>query len=244
MEEKNNNEFIDTENLIINDGISREISDDETKEKIPTELDTVQEKVDRSQKEKIDTLYYRIENDVYEKGFVAFQKKYVYPKNYVMTAAFVILMGVYIYQLIKNPSYQFGYIFLFLCFAFIIILWYNPYKVKKHLINSIKDIEPDDYTLDLYDDEMVLNTKINNIDETNEGVIPPETSINFEYDTIEVLEKKEFFLIYLKKKMFYLVPKEKINESQTENLRNLLKKKIDKKFFDEEIDTFKTKEKA
>ena len=68
-----------------------------------TEFSEVQE---NDENKVLAVLNYTITVNEYEAAFREFQKKYVYPKNYIMTAGFAIILVVYIWQLIKDPSYQ------------------------------------------------------------------------------------------------------------------------------------------
>ena len=104
------------------------------------------------EKELITTVNYTINLSEYDKAFKAFQKKYVFPKNIAMTTIFTVIIAMYINSLTKDAAYTMGYILIAVCLGFIFVIWYNTIRISRTLIDSIKDIEDDKYTTNIYDE--------------------------------------------------------------------------------------------
>ena len=51
-----------------------------------------------------------------------------------------------------------GYVLVLVCIALAFINWYNPRKLKRNLMESVKGIENDVYTLTIYPERIVIGT--------------------------------------------------------------------------------------
>lgn len=176
-------------------------------------------------------LHYTITVDEYDRGFRCFQKRYVYPKNWVLTAVFGILFLLYVQQAALDPTYTFAWVLMAVCLIFIGVLWINPIKIRKTLIKSIENIKDDRYTTYLYPDGAVICTEAVQ-EEGEEPLEIPPRKLSYALDAPEVLEREDMFLIYLKKQMFYVIPKHclKVEELQEELLRREFTEKLGKRF--------------
>lgn len=193
-----------------------------------TEFSEVQE---NDENKVVAVLNYTITVNEYEAAFREFQKKYVYPKSYVMTAGFAIILVVYIWQLIKDPSYQIAWFLSIVSLFSIVFMWYNPHKIRKNLIKSIGHIKDDRYTTEISESGIKISVEISETDETNEDVEIEPTFISYELDSPEVIENNEMFIVYLKKKMFYVIPKRDIDDGQRRILSDVFIEKLGKRYF-------------
>lgn len=203
------------------------------KEKVIEIIDTVESDTisDDSEKEILTEIQYTIKLEEYEKAFIAFQKKYVYPKNFVLSTGFAIVFFVYLFQLIKDPGFQFGWFLVAVCFLSIVMIWFNPVKIRKNLMKSICHIKEDKYTTKISNVDIEINTEIGEIDETNEDVEIPPKIISYEFDAPEIIELSDMFVVYLRKQMFYVIPKREMNAEQEGIISNIFKEKLGKKYF-------------
>lgn len=85
------------------------------------------------EKQPLETLVYTISLGEYERGFILFQKKYVFPKNYIMTAAFAIVAALYVFQIVENPAYSTAWVMLLVCLFFISLFGTTCLKSENHL---------------------------------------------------------------------------------------------------------------
>ena len=134
-----------------------------------------------------------------------------------------------------------GYVLVLVCIALAFINWYNPRKLKRNLMESVKGIENDVYTLTIYPERIVIGTVLEpeNEKEPEEyeevfGEIPIKEDIAdteiYLNKNVKVIERKNFFMIYIKKSMFYVVPKETLTQEEIEIMNLHFQKQLDKNF--------------
>lgn len=176
---------------------------------------------------------YSIPLDIFNKAFTAFQKKFIYPKTYIMTFCYVFIIIWQVTLIARDIASSIsGFIIAISIFA-IFISWYNPRKIKNNLLISIKEIETDLYKFKLYDDSIALlalsKEEIYSISnpqeeaETSEKLEVldnPENEGNFdvfEGDTTNDSMKKPTFLMFdnayfsiIEKDEFYMLYQSKV----------------------------------
>lgn len=176
---------------------------------------------------------YSIPLDIFNKAFTAFQKKFIYPKIYIMTFCYVFIIIWQVTLIARDIASSIsGFIIAISIFA-IFISWYNPRKIKNNLLISIKEIETDLYKFKLYDDSIALlalsKEEIYSISnpqeeaETSEKLEVldnPENEGNFdvfEGDTTNDSMKKPTFLMFdnayfsiIEKDEFYMLYQSKV----------------------------------
>lgn len=180
---------------------------------------------------KLTDLNYTITVDDYDKAFHEVQKKFEFGRNTIFT----VLVGIIgILNLItaiqKYPDNNNNVMLVAICLAFIAILWVMPFKRRKTLREALSTIEDDSYETEVYDDKIKISVvpKIN--PETNEPFEVSPKIIFYETDLPYVIEIPDEFIIYIKKQMFYVIPKRFISEEQIEILRKEFSEKA-KKFY-------------
>ena len=153
---------------------------------------------------------------MFGRAFDAFQKRFVYPRNNVMAVILLIAAAFNIWAIVKGKSSAIGYVLVMACIALAFVNWYNPKKLKRNLMESIKGIEGDVYRLKLLPDKLVIGTVLEPLpeeekpkEEYEEEVfedtpVPEEIADTEIYMTkdVYILDKPEFFMVYLKRAMF------------------------------------------
>lgn len=203
------------------------------------------------------TLEYTIKTEEYITAFVAFQKKYVYPKNYILTAIFAAIAILYGNQIYVDPSYSIAWLLIGMCVLFVAQMWFNTYRVRKKLATSIKEIADDKYTTNVFENGLRISTVFGDVSEsasTDTAVeavpvqentelaekkpdyddydnydniveeVPPK-EIFFDRDKPNIISAEGMYIIYLKKRMFYVIPKRALSESDSTILSELFAKK-------------------
>lgn len=180
---------------------------------------------------KLTELRYTITVDDYDKAFHEVQKKFEFGRNTIFT----VLVGIVgILNLItaiqKYPDNNNNVMLVAICIAFIAILWVMPFKRRKTLREALSTIEDDSYETEVYDDKIKICVvpKIN--PETNEPFEVSPKIIFYETDLPYVIEIPDEFIIYIKKQMFYVIPKRFLSEEQIETVRKEFSEKA-KKFY-------------
>lgn len=184
---------------------------------------------------------YSIPYELFGEAFTVFQKKFVFPRNRIMSVLLLILAAGNVLNIMYGKGETIGYVLVLVCIALAFINWYNPRKLKRNLMESVKGIENDVYTLTIYPERIVIGTVLEpeREKETEEyeevfGEIPMKEDIAdteiYLNKNVKVIERKNFFMIYIKKSMFYVVPKETLTQEEIEIMNLHFQKQLDKNF--------------
>ncbi len=184
---------------------------------------------------------YSIPYELFGEAFTVFQKKFVFPRNRVMSVLLLIFAAGNVLNIMYGNGETIGYVLVLVCIALAFINWYNPRKLKRNLMESVKGIENDVYTLTIYPERIVIGTvlepeKEKEPEEYEEvfGEIPVKEDIAdteiYLNKNVKVIERKNFFMIYIKKSMFYVVPKEPLTQEEIEIMNLHFQKQLDKNF--------------
>lgn len=195
------------------------------------------------EEEKILEKKYSIPYDMFGRAFDAFQKRFVYPRNNVMAVILLIAAAMNVVFIVKGSGSAIGYVLVMACIALAFVNWYNPKKLRRNLMESVKGIEGDVYRLKLLPDKLVIGTVLEPIDaddkpkEEYEEVfedtpVPEEIADTDIYLTkdVYVLDKPEFFMVYLKRAMFYVIPKKDFSEEEITVMQLHFQKQLDKNY--------------
>lgn len=209
---------------------------------------------------------YHIPLSLFQKAFITFQKKFVFPKNWILSAILAAVAVIYVDAAIKDPSNYLSYLLIVICIAMICVLWYNPRKLRRSLFESMKELEQDVYHLCVYEDGLTIATEdqpdsaVEGKDQSeeesvewNEENIPSESDQNgfrqlFDEENqpnapvgieptvipfekgVKILEYADFFMVYLVKRMFYVIPKSEFSEDEQIRLRILFTDRLAESF--------------
>lgn len=189
---------------------------------------------------------YSIPYEIFREGYIAYQKKKVYPKSYIYMAAFAILSALCIKNMIEYPTRKGVFIvMLFVCIAFIAIEWYDPRKTRRMILDTIRSegLDNEVYRLCVADEYIDISTvtqeNVENPDDVAENEDSPENlETEDEYgvfadeiqpektripvtNELSVSEHEDFFILYAGKSNFYIIPKKSFSEAEIEILRNI-----------------------
>lgn len=194
---------------------------------------------------------YNIPKEMFADAFRDFQKKYSYPKNIIMTAIFLIIAVMYTVSLVRDPSNTVCMMIIVVCIFLTAGIWMNMLVIRKNLMTAVEGIENDIYMAELYESSIAISTsddpeaevkesktedqeKVPDeseeddfFAETEEAVLaddPSRTVIDFVNDDVDVLEKKDYFIVYLVKRTFYVIPKQAYTEDELAVLRKSFEK--------------------
>lgn len=153
------------------------------------------------------TAPYHIKREYYRDGFTAFQKKFVMKRSYVMMALFFVLLVSFVVSAVADPSNKTAYFLMMICLAAIFMLWYNPRKQRRMVLDAVQELEFEQFTA--CNDGKVLRIRIQQGEDETEQI--PESRIPLA--TAYVQEFEEFYLVCDGKKMFYVLPKSALEQS-------------------------------
>ena len=101
---------------------------------------------------------YSIPFELFAKAFTLFQRKFVYPRCWIITAFLGAVIVFYVSAALQDPGNTLTYVLIFACLAVIFIQWYNPKKIRRQLLNAIKDLGDETYRLTVGEDELTIGT--------------------------------------------------------------------------------------
>ncbi|MCM1006521.1 MAG: YcxB family protein [Ruminococcus flavefaciens] len=177
---------------------------------------------------------YQISPEIFDKAYRSYQKKFVYPKNYIFTALFLILAADFVYAAVKTPENRLVYLLIVVCIALAFREWHNPKFVRKRLCETLKSMGMPVYKIGIGEGFVDISTveEPEVLDETaaeyDPADIPEETELLPEKTRIAVnsdfklLEYDEFFLLMQGKSVFYILPKEGFSEAELETVRKIV----------------------
>ncbi|MFR4393450.1 MAG: hypothetical protein ACLT29_03800 [Ruminococcus callidus] len=147
------------------------------------------------------TAPYHIKREYYRDGFAAFQKKFVMKRSYVMMALFFILLVSFVVSAVADPSNKTAYFLMMICLAAIFMLWYNPRKQRRMVLDAVRELEFDSSPPAMT--ARCCASRSCQSDDEEERI--PESRVVMA--TAYVQEFDEFYLVCDEKKMFYILPK-------------------------------------
>ena len=196
------------------------------------------------------TRSYHIPLAMFDDAFRAFQKKYVYPQNILLTAVLLAIAGVYVHAAVKDNTQTLAYLLVVACIAVILVRWYRTFKLRRSVHEALKDVEQDTYELSVYEEGLVIRTKDAPKPAAEETPAEPEpeapdtaekpengfqqlfpeepadsepvppTELPFGTG-LKIMEFPEYFMAYVVKQNFYVIPKKDFSDDEIAKLKQL-----------------------
>ncbi|MBP1544399.1 MAG: hypothetical protein J6A16_09915 [Oscillospiraceae bacterium] len=167
----------------------------------------------------------------------SFQQKFSGKKHTILLIAYSILTVAAIVLVILDYKNVLPYIALLFC-GF--NLYYNltdRKRMRKKVIEAIKETNPEDYTAVIYDDKIEIDTIIKpkedeNIDSDDIGdetqeIVPIKSTFIFGQDMLDFAENDVSLMLIVARRQTYCFPKRCLSKEQQDELRNILKEKTD-----------------
>ncbi len=185
---------------------------------------------------------YQIPFDMFRNAFIAFQRKFVYPKTYAIMGVLAVVIGIYAYFIIyggENANRSLYCIIILFCLVMMAFQWMNPRKIRMNLMEGVREIEDDQYRLRIFPEYLEIGTILPPEDKEAAGAdelfddTPEEdfsgTRIHYNKG-MHMIEYPAFFMIYQQKTMFYVVPKSAFTEEELEIMRVHFSQRLEKNF--------------
>ncbi len=185
---------------------------------------------------------YKIPFDMFRNAFIAFQRKFVYPKTYAIMGVLAVVIGIYAYFIIyggENANRSLYCIIILFCLVMMAFQWMNPRKIRMNLMEGVREIGDDQYRLRIFPEYLEIGTILPPEDKEAAGAdelfddTPEEdfsgTRIHYNKG-MHMIEYPAFFMIYQQKTMFYVVPKAAFTEEELEIMRVHFSQRLEKNF--------------
>lgn len=167
----------------------------------------------------------------------SYQQKYGNKRRIVMLIAYSILTVAAIVLIILDHKNILPYAALIFCIFNLYLNITDKKRMRKKIIEAIKDTNPEDYTATVYDDKIEIDTIIKpkeneiKIDEENnediENIAPVKSVFIFGLDMLDFAENEDSLLLIVSKRQTYCFPKRCLTKDQEEKLREILTEKTE-----------------
>lgn len=162
---------------------------------------------------------YSIPPHMYDSAFKDYQRKFIYPINYILTAILAVIAIAGIVMVATGKSAVFVVLSL-ICVAVIVGIWLNTSNVRKNFVQDVAKVKDERQTVQFFDEGIVV-TIIPKNNATGE-----KTVIDFSKDDIKLLDKRYYFIVMIKNVTFRIIPKKVFDATEETMLAKLFQKKL------------------
>lgn len=170
-------------------------------------------------------------------AMATFQERYTGKKHKIMLVAYIILTIAAIVLIIFDHTNILPYAALVFCIFNLYYTLTDRKRMRKKIIDAIKDTNPEDYTATVFDDKIEIDTVIkpkegeiqmesDGEDET-QNIAPVKSVFLFGQDMLDFDENEDSLLLIAARRQTYCFPKRCLTKEQEEQLRCLLKEKTE-----------------
>ena len=162
--------------------------------------------------------------DEEDDAFRTFQKRYVFKRNVIKSVGFGLLGVGFLVSSFFYPDQVMNYILFAVCFAAVVMIWYNNVKIRRSLMDALQMLADDKYIFTLYNDKFRIETILPEDEREAEDFeeIPPQ-EFDLSDPLLDAVEKDDKFVIIVKRATIYVLPKRCMNDEQMKLVREKLK---------------------
>lgn len=167
----------------------------------------------------------------------SYQQKFGTKRRAVLLIAYCILTVAAIVLIIMDHDNILPYAALVFCIFNLYFNLTDKKRMRKKIIEAIKDTNPEDYTATVYDDKIEIDTiikpKENEIkmdeenDEDIENIAPIKSVFIFGTDMLDFAENEDSLLLIAARRQTYCFPKRCLTKDQEDKLRDILTEKTE-----------------
>jgi hypothetical protein len=176
---------------------------------------------------------------MFGRAFNDFQKKYTYPRTYALMVIYSIIIISQIVSLAFGNQNVFSYVVIVLCIGLLFNAWFNPKKIRRNLLDSVKGIETDVYFFKLSEACISITSyakeelSFQSEDDIQTAVPSSEresTLLYLKNSYFSVVEKDDYFMLYQSKAMFYIVPKFAFSQQELLTVTDVFRNNLGDRF--------------
>lgn len=186
---------------------------------------------------------YESDSNIIIRGFRLWQKKYAYKNVVIQMVIVIIALAIQIVNICfsgENYDASMSYFLAVVCVIIGVYIMIRPHRTLKKLERSIKELNGSVYRTEIYTDKIKIETlyseynddnnppKPDDVDdeigdntEDGEDVIPA-TVIHTDNSTVDIVDAKEFYLVYVKKVNMFVIPKSAFKQGETDIVKERL----------------------
>jgi len=167
----------------------------------------------------------------------SFQQRFAKKRSGLSVAAYSLLLLAVAIGIVMNPTAVPLYIALVFGILGMAYTLTDKKRTRKKIINTLKDMNPEEYHCTIYPEKIELETiikpKENEVDvkideEKDEEIITPlKTVFRFGDDLLNFSENEDSLLLIFNRRQFYCFPKRCLTKEQEDTVRDFLYKKLE-----------------
>lgn len=167
----------------------------------------------------------------------SYQQKFGNKRRAVMLIAYCILTVAAVVLIIMDHKNILPYAALVFCIFNLYFNLTDKKRMRKKIIEAIKDTNPEDYTAAVYEDKIEIDTIIKpkeneiKMDEENnqdiENIAPIKSVFIFGTDMLDFAENEDSLLLIAARRQTYCFPKRCLTKEQEDKLREILREKTE-----------------
>lgn len=163
---------------------------------------------------------YSIAPHMYDSSFKDWQRKFVFPKNYIMTAVFGILAIIDIILVVLGKFNPAVIILALICIGVIVAMWLNSNNVRKKFVQNMAKFKDERQTAQFFEDGIIIK-KIPRGSTQGEKIV-----IDFSSDSVKMLDKRYYFIAYVNNSNFNIIPKKVFDATEENTLAKCFQNKL------------------
>ncbi len=167
----------------------------------------------------------------------SYQQKFGNKRRAVVLIAYSVLTIAAIVLIVLDPGSILPYAALIFCLFNLYFNLTDKKRMRKKIIEAIKDTNPEDYIASVYENKIEIDTiikpkdneiKIENEDDMeNQNISPVKNVFVFGTDMLDFAENDDSLLLIASKHQTYCFPKRCLTKDQEEKLRSILQEKTE-----------------
>lgn len=162
---------------------------------------------------------YSIPPHMYDSAFKDFQRKFVYPRNYIMSAVFLIIAIIDIVMVATGKSPKLIIIAL-ACIFVIFGMWIHTKRIRKNFVQSVAKVKDERQTSRFFEEGIVVTNIPKGSTDGQQFII------DFSKDEVKLIDKRYYFIVYVVKSHFFIIPKKVFDASEETMLVKCFQKKL------------------
>lgn len=167
---------------------------------------------------------YVVPIEIYEEAYRLYQRRFLLWKNRILELLLLLLGIDFTIAAFKDPTNMMAYFLLLLCVLLLVLVIFQPMRVRRRVMDVVKQMEEIPYIAALSEESIVIRT----LPMEGEEEVPP-TVLPYDKHT-KIIEAENFFLICEGKERFYVLPKKALYDEQIFSMRRFLGQKMGKRF--------------
>jgi len=158
-----------------------------------------------------------------ETAYKFFWKKYAVRRMVLMSFAYGVFAGVFIYMIVRDYTGLAGWIGAGFALGLLVSIWLKPARAIKKIAAVFENSDEERYSATFYEDRIEVETVVVS-DNSEISEKTDKTVIVISTEELYGAEKENMFILFVNRSLIYVFPKRCLSEEQTGKLREYFDK--------------------